>query len=235
MARGQGPRKAAVGKVGRVRTGPSGGSPAPAAAGPAADPEAGSQADSMQELLQHPSGEAGNASGALAETLEALAQSERTSPGVGAGPSPMGVAVDVFNDEMLGQLADSLGAEGEEGAQAFLDSVMQQLLSKDVLYEPMREIGEKYPNWLAANKEKLPAEELRLYREQHQHLQRLLQQYETAPGDFDSVVGLLQDMQACGQPPQEILKDLAPDLQFGPDGLPLGLPGGDPNKPCPIM
>ena len=49
------------------------------------------------------------------------------------------------------------------------------------------------------------------------------------------VVGLLQEMQACGQPPQEILKDLAPELQFGPNGLPQGLPGADPNQPCPIM
>jgi len=193
----------------------------------------------MQDLLQHAGGAGGAAPGALAETLEALAQAERAGTGTGAGPSPAaaagGAPGDVFNDEMLGQLADSLGAEGEEGAQAFLDTVMQQLLSKDVLYEPMRDIGEKYPAWLAAHEGSLPAEELRRFREQHRVLQRLLQQYETAPGDFDAVVGLLQEMQGCGQPPQEILKDLAPDLQFGPNGLPQGLPGGDPNQPCPIM
>jgi len=190
----------------------------------------------MQELLQHAGGEAGAGPDALTETLEALAQAERASAGARPGPARAGGAEgNVFNDEMLGQLADSLGAEGEEGAQAFLDSVMQQLLSKEVLYEPMRDIGEKYPEWLAANEGRLPAEEVRRYREQHRHLQRLLKQYEEAPDDFDAVVGMLQEMQACGQPPQEILKDLAPDLQLGPGGLPLGLPGGDPEKPCPIM
>ena len=29
------------------------------------------------------------------------------------------------------------------------DSIMQQLLSKDVLYQPMKDIGAKYPAWLA--------------------------------------------------------------------------------------
>ena len=158
----------------------------------------------------------------------------RPGPGRGGGGGG-GAPGEVLNDEMLGQLADSLGADGEEGAQAFLDTVMQQLLSKEVLYEPMRDIGEKYPGWLAAHEGSLPAEELRRFREQHRILQRLLRQYETAPGDFDAVVGLLQEMQACGQPPQEILKDLAPELQFGPNGLPQGLPGADPNQPCPIM
>lgn len=31
-------------------------------------------------------------------------------------------------------------------------------------------------------------------------------------------------MQACGQPPEEIVQDLAPGLAFGEDGLPQ-LPG----------
>ena len=29
---------------------------------------------------------------------------------------------------------------------------MQQLLSKDVLYQPMKDIGAKYPGWLAAHR-----------------------------------------------------------------------------------
>lgn len=38
-------------------------------------------------------------------------------------------------------------------------------------------------------------------------------------------------LQACGQPPAEIVKELAPGLEFGPDGMPLlpnmgqGIPG----------
>ena len=32
---------------------------------------------------------------------------------------------------------------------------------------------------------------------------------------------LMQDMQECGQPPAEIVKELAPGLEFGPNGMPL--------------
>lgn len=44
--------------------------------------------------------------------------------------------------------------EGDaEGSFASLaDSIMQQLLSKDVLYQPMKDIGAKYPAWLATRR-----------------------------------------------------------------------------------
>lgn len=48
---------------------------------------------------------------------------------------------------------------------------------------------------------------------------------------------LLQEMQQRGQPPQEIIDELAPGLSFGPDGLPNvgggdGEGGGDPLSDC---
>jgi peroxin-19 len=49
--------------------------------------------------------------------------------------------------------------------------------------------------------------------------------YETAPEDFPRLMHLMQEMQECGQPPEEIVKDLAPNMAFGPDGLPV-IPGG---------
>ena len=40
-----------------------------------------------------------------------------------------------------------------EGSFASLaDTIMQQLLSKDVLYQPMKDIGSKYPTWLATHR-----------------------------------------------------------------------------------
>jgi len=45
----------------------------------------------------------------------------------------------------------------------------------------------------------------------------------------------MQEMADCGQPPPEIIHDLAPGVQFGQDGMPM-LPGQDPNNPgCSIM
>ena len=48
-------------------------------------------------------------------------------------------------------------------------------------------------------------------------------------------------MQQCGQPPQEIVDELAPGMQFGPDGLPsFGGGAGDEALPpelrdCAVM
>ena len=45
------------------------------------------------------------------------------------------------------------GADASDDSFASLaDTIMQQLLSKDVLYQPMRDIGDKYPGWLAARR-----------------------------------------------------------------------------------
>lgn len=39
--------------------------------------------------------------------------------------------------------------------------------------------------------------------------------YEERPESFGEVVGLMQQMQECGQPPAELIQELAPDLKFG--------------------
>lgn len=41
-----------------------------------------------------------------------------------------------------------------------LESMMQQLLSKEVLYQPLSEMGAKYPTWLEANKDSLSTKDL---------------------------------------------------------------------------
>jgi hypothetical protein len=38
------------------------------------------------------------------------------------------------------------------GLGGLADSLMHHLLSKDVLYQPMKDIGERYPAWLAAHR-----------------------------------------------------------------------------------
>lgn len=44
------------------------------------------------------------------------------------------------------------GAGGGDALGGIADGIMRQLLSKDVLYQPMKDIGERYPAWLEAHK-----------------------------------------------------------------------------------
>ncbi|EFN51810.1 hypothetical protein CHLNCDRAFT_54884 [Chlorella variabilis] len=118
------------------------------------------------------------------------------------------------------------GGGGGEGAAAagappemasLVDTIMQQLLSKE-------DIGERYPSWLAANRDKLTQDEYQRYEKQHGFIRAICAMYESTPADF------AQLMQQCGQPPQEIVDELAPGMQFGPDGLPT-FGGGEEGLP----
>ena len=53
------------------------------------------------------------------------------------------------------RLQEQLGGQGGAGEGPFgsiADGLFRQLLSKDVLYQPMKDIGERYPEWLEAHR-----------------------------------------------------------------------------------
>ncbi|KAG6431817.1 hypothetical protein SASPL_109902 [Salvia splendens] len=103
---------------------------------------------------------------------------------------------------------------GTQDMESIVETMMQQLLSKEILYEPMKEIGERYPTWLEENKAKLTDEEYTRYSNQHQFIKDLNQVYEAEPENFNKIVELMQKMQECGQPPNDIVQELAPDFDL---------------------
>ncbi|CAL8471380.1 g10922 [Coccomyxa elongata] len=151
----------------------------------------------------------------IASTLAALAA---------AVPVSNRGAEEASSQSSAGQRPEEQMGTGEgdlDGSFASLaDSIMQQLLSKDVLYQPMKDIGAKYPAWLAARRNTLPPEELKRYEAQYKYIRQICALYEDDPNNFSQLFALIQEMQACGQPPEEIVQDLAPGLAFGEDGLP---------------
>mmetsp|Transcript_11289 Transcript_11289/g.15366 ORF Transcript_11289/g.15366 Transcript_11289/m.15366 type:complete len:195 (-) Transcript_11289:199-783(-) len=105
---------------------------------------------------------------------------------------------------------------------SLVDSMMEHLLSKEVLYPPLKEIAEKYPAWLEQNRPPLlSSEDHQKYQKQFSLIQQLLTEYEVSnPIDYSVVMELLQHMQESGQPPAELIKDMAPGMESGPDGMP---------------
>ena len=53
------------------------------------------------------------------------------------------------------------GLEGEGGADAMIQGMMKDLLSKDMMYEPMQHVVERFPAWLEQHKASLDASELK--------------------------------------------------------------------------
>lgn len=103
--------------------------------------------------------------------------------------------------------------------ESIVETMMQQLLSKDILYDPMKEIGERYPKWLEDHKASLNKEEYDRYFHQYELIKQLNEVYENDPGNFTKIVDLMQKMQECGQPPNDIVQELAPDFDLASLGL----------------
>merc|ERR1712216_842533 len=93
--------------------------------------------------------------------------------------------------------------------QGYLESIMSQMMSKDVLQGPMQQIDEKYKEYFVQQADSMSPTEEYQYRRQHEYVRTILDEYEKAEPDCKRVEQLLQDMQECGQPPPEIVKELA--------------------------
>ena len=145
--------------------------------------------------------------------------------------------IDTLAEQFAGSFADDEDGELKD----MVNGVMKQLLSKEVLYEPLKEISTKYPKWLEENGEKISKEDYERYSRQESIIKQLCLVYESSNSDFEDVLHLMQEIQSCGQPPEDIIHELAPDLQVGPDGLPaagadpMQMLGGSDKPGCPIQ
>ncbi|KAF9391265.1 Peroxisome chaperone and import receptor [Podila verticillata] len=125
--------------------------------------------------------------------------------------------------EMMKQMEGM--AEGGD-FQNVLEGMMEQLMSKDILYEPMLDLQQKYPQWLQDNKGEISESEYARYEKQYGYVKDIVAFFDKP--EFDdksdtqakSVIELMQNMQDCGQPPADILDELAPGLEMGADGVP---------------
>ena len=75
-----------------------------------------------------------------------------------------------------------------------LDGIMKQLVSKDVLYQPMKDICEKYPSWLEKEKDTLDSDDYRKYHDQYTIIAKMCKLYETDPENFGMIMNLLQEV-----------------------------------------
>uniref|UniRef100_A0A3Q1G295 Peroxisomal biogenesis factor 19 n=1 Tax=Acanthochromis polyacanthus TaxID=80966 RepID=A0A3Q1G295_9TELE len=141
-------------------------------------------------------------------------------------------------------LEEGADGSGEEGnILPIMQSIMQNLLSKEVLYPSLKEITTKYPEWLEANKPSLSSEDYQRYEQQAKIMGEICQLFEkeeegAADKDstFESIMDLMQKLQELGQPPKELAGDAPPGFNFDMESLNLpGGPGAGAAEQCSIM
>ena len=107
--------------------------------------------------------------------------------------------------------AGALGGEGggsEDDFTNMLLGMMEQLTAKEILYDPMKELQQSFPDWMEKNKNKVPEEEMAKHREQLRLVNEIVGKFEE-PGyddrDSERRKYIVDRMQAVSSPPSPSL------------------------------
>jgi peroxin-19 len=187
--------------------------------------------------------------GSEEELLSNLFQGLMGGEAGNGGPQDMDEIPDL--DNLFAGLGGGSGGGGEGpfaepnglNTDDFVDGMMEQLLSKELMYEPMKQVVEKFPAWLEAKQSELSEDEWNKRSKQHECFRRLVRAYEgdTSGQQTPKLLELMEEVQEYGQPPAEIIQEIAPGLELDEEGLPTrnSMPpflGGTPgNEDCRIM
>ncbi|OQN99087.1 hypothetical protein B0A48_14948 [Cryoendolithus antarcticus] len=124
-------------------------------------------------------------------------------------------------EDLLAQMMKELGGAGAGGAgeedfNGMLMSMMAQLTHKEILYEPMKELSDKFPAWMEKNGGgKVGKEDMARYREQQVLVGEIVGRFEKKgysdedEGDREYIVERMQKMQAAGSPPPDLVGDMS--------------------------
>ncbi|XP_068650188.1 peroxisome biogenesis protein 19-1-like [Aristolochia californica] len=171
----------------------------------------------------------------VTEALDKLTQQTREAVKRFESAVPPMSQADLLKDGMEDFVKQFQDHAGSQDMDSIVETMMQQLLSKEILHEPMKEIGERYPKWLEEHKTELKQEEYERYCRQYELIKKLNEVYENDPSNFPQIFDLMQRMQECGQPPNDIVQELTPDSDLTSFGNPLFQEMTDPNADCCIM
>ncbi|XP_026170376.1 peroxisomal biogenesis factor 19 isoform X2 [Mastacembelus armatus] len=191
------------------------------------------------------------------EEPELLQHFQKLSEAAGKVETLRGLAKNADNLQSTGLAGDDLVKaleglgldEGGEGTSddgnilPIMQSIMQNLLSKEVLYPSLKEITTKYPEWLDANRSSLSTEDCQRYEQQAKIMGEICKRFEREEAgaedkesNFECIMDLMQQLQDLGQPPKELAGDAPPGFNFDMESLNLpGGPGAGAAEQCSIM
>jgi len=156
----------------------------------------------------------------IKQAMDKLKESESkfqgsSGPG-GAAPTPESLETLLQSLGDLG-LGDGGGDEEKELA-GFLETMMGQLMTKEVLYEPLKELSDSFPPYLEKPPAPISEEDMKRFHSQQVCVKKILAVFEKPdyddndPEDGKQIVDLMSEMQSYGSPPAEIMGPLPPGL-----------------------
>ena len=124
----------------------------------------------------------------MRESGEAAGAAAAGAAGQVAGGAAAGDGEADIMAALLREMGEGGAGEGsEEDFSKMLLGMMEQLTNKEILYEPMKELNDKFPAWLAENRGKTPEADLKRYEEQQRLVKEIVGKFEEAGYSDDNV------------------------------------------------
>ncbi|KAF2833904.1 Pex19-domain-containing protein [Ophiobolus disseminans] len=182
----------------------------------AADPPHHASSSSKEEKEAEPTpADAAKADKNFQETIKKTMERMQSS-GDAAGAAAASSSQDDMLAQMLAQMeSGGFGGEGnDEDFSKILMGMMEQLTNREILYEPMKELNDKFPAWMEKNAAKTDKEDLKRFEEQQVLVREITERFERKgysdgnAGDREYIVERMQKMQAAGSPPPDLVGDM---------------------------
>jgi peroxin-19 len=113
----------------------------------------------------------------IRRTMERMQQSDSTAS-ASANTSGAGMTEEDMLAQMMRELQSSGSGDGEEDFNKMLLNMMSQLTNKEILYEPMKELHDKFPAWMEKNKDSVSKEDMERYKEQQKLVSEIVARFE---------------------------------------------------------
>ena len=101
-----------------------------------------------------------------------------------SGDNATAAAASSDTDDFMAEMMKAMqggGLDGEGGEEDFSKMIlgmMEQLTNKEILYEPMKELDDKFPAWLEKNATTTGEEDLKRYKEQQVYVREIVARFE---------------------------------------------------------
>lgn len=156
----------------------------------------------------------GSVSEKVKEALESMAKSAQED-----------VGSDDLMKNFLNLGLDDANASGDNlPGFNIMEDMMKMMLSKDMLYPPMKEMIKNYPPWMEKNKEKTSKTDMLNYEKQLDCMKKVCNEFESEKDSdsdsvkktrFETIMNTVNQMQQFGQPPSDLINDKTPVPQEG--------------------
>lgn len=134
------------------------------------------QSNSEESLRSLPAATEGSFEDAIQRTMQRMQASGNEANAAAAADQEPGDILAQMLQEMQGNGAG--GAAGEEEFSRMLMTMMEQLTNKDILYDPMKELNDKFPAWMSKNQDIVQAPDLRRYEKQQRLIAEIVEKFE---------------------------------------------------------